>query len=200
MSPNQDATTGETSPGEGKTSPAVGKTKTKSKGGRSVAQKPNPAAALLMANERKRADDKRDALEKLNEDNLFFMRCLNNAKHHALYMTEYPSSGMLHPGMWFTIEHRPGERWVDEQIRCQECLVDGDKAVWLPLRPARMPDGQVSFTVVLPPGVPLDMPAPGKGGTGMVGRISREDLEARLGDGQTLESIFSAEAAAEGGA
>lgn len=153
----------------------------------SLVRKPaqNPAAAILLAREQQRMEANQAALQKLNASNLFYLRCPRERSHQAVYLLEYPVDSIIHPGMWFSIEHRPGDPWVHEGMRCQECLSEGDKHSWLWLRPHRMPDGQVAYTLAHPYGVKKDDDGQG---AAHIYRISRSELEGRLG--QTIEELF----------
>lgn len=191
MTTEKKATPGETSPAKGNTSPAASAPSAapaQTKPSLVKKPKPNPAAALLLARDRERAAANQAALQKLNDNNLFYLRCPRNQHHQAIYLLEYPVGNLIHPGSWCSIEHRPGDPWVHEGVRCQECLADGDKYSWLWLKPHRMPDGQMAHALAHPYGVKKDDDG---NGAAHVYRISRSDLEMRLG--QTIESLFGVE-------
>lgn len=157
---------------------------------RAVPQRENPAEALLIAKEREKAAAATGAIEKLNADNLFFLRCVNRPDHHGIYLLEYPSEGMIHPGLWCSIEHAPGEPWFKPFIRCQECMVDGDQRADMWLKPHAMPNGQFAFTLCHPRGVSRD----GAEGARHINRIPRAEIEKRMG--KTLDEMLNPVAAA----
>lgn len=161
---------------------------------RVVKPRENPAEALMLAKEREKAAAATTALDKLNADNLFFLRCVNRPDHHGIYLMEYPHDGNIHPGLWASIEHAPGEPWHKPAIRCQECLVDGDSRAAMWLKPHPMPNGQYTFSLAQPYGVALDKPQ-GKDGAGHINRISKAELEERMGK-EAVEAIFNPPVAA----
>lgn len=154
---------------------------------RAVKQRVNPAEALLIAKEREKAQAEVKKIEDLNAGNLFYLRCPRNQHHHGIYLLEYPVDGNIHPGLWCSIEHAPGEPWVQPRIRCQECLIDGDPYVSLWLRPHQMPDGQTTFTLAHPRGVEKDKTD--QPGAGHINRIPRAQVEARMG--RTIEEMLA---------
>lgn len=138
----------------------------------------DPAAAILLAREKVRADEAVKEAERLNADYIWYMRCPRHADHMAIYFTEKPGP-TIHPGMWFSLEHQAGEPWLKPAVQCQECLVNGDPSVWLWLAPRQMPDGNFSFTFRIPPE------------TKAVFSIARAELEEKLGG--KLEEVMAAE-------
>lgn len=152
---------------------------TKPKATKAVKQAENPAEALLIAKERERAESATAALARLNTENLFFLRCVNRPDHHGIYLLEYPTDGNIHPGLWCSIEHAPGEPWFKPAIRCQECMVDGDPNGSMWLKPHQMPNGQITFTLAHPYGVEKDKTE--KPGAGHINRINRAEVERRMG-------------------
>lgn len=168
----------------------------KAKAAKAKAPKPaNPAATLMLAQERKRNADAAAKLDAINASNLFYLRCTREPNHHALYLVEYPTTGMIHPGMWFSLDHSPNDGYFKSEVLCQECLVNGENVPVGWLKPHRMPDGQIAFSFALPPHVKKEHD--GKG-AGFLYRIPRDEIEARVGF--TLEEIISGrplEAAAE---
>jgi hypothetical protein len=135
---------------------------------KTVARRDNAAASLLTkkwtARHRKALAEAKTELE----ENQFFLHCPRIAEHHAAYLTEKPI-GPIHPGMWFNVEHpEPGDPWFRDHIACQECLVEGEGRRWpVHLKPQRLPDGNVAFTLSAPEKY-------------VVGRVKREKVEAKV--------------------
>jgi hypothetical protein len=114
---------------------------------KTIPMETEPAAARLLREKITR--EKREALAALKreaENNQFFLRCPRDREHHAAYLTENPVEDLIHPGMWFNLEHEVGEPWPHEYISCQECLFEGDTRRWnVPLLSIRMSNGSVAF-------------------------------------------------------
>lgn len=113
----------------------------------------NAAAQLLKRKILVDAQRKQARLDADNDEFVYFIKCprvgwneTTGEGHVAAWLTEKPTTGRIHPGMWHSLQHEAGAPWTEPYIPCQECFVEGEERPWAPhLRGARRTDGSYDF-------------------------------------------------------